>query len=192
MNKSDLVVLGFLSRKDMYGYEIIQWLKTHHLDKWADVKMPSVYKAMQRLEKNEQIAGKAVTEGNNPPRKVYSITNTGRDLLLKLQHHYLSKGGDSKAFWLGISFMGGGFEQTEFISLLDTRLQKSEEHIRFHQQMHEELKKSKNWTHIPFFIKTLMKMGERMHKEDVRSLKELRIEAEKTENLNYFRQEGKE
>jgi len=191
MNKSDLVVLGFLSRKNMYGYEIIQWLKTHHLDKWADVKMPSVYKAMQRLEKNEYISGKKIAEGNNPPRTVFSITKQGREFLIKLQHHFLSTGVDSKDFWLGISFMGDGFTQKDFSSILDKRLINSEKHIHFHKKHYDDLKNSGKWEQLPFFIKILMKMGERMHEEDIKSLRELQTEAVKPENEIFFIKEGK-
>ena len=191
MNKSDLVVLGFLNRKSMYGYEIIQWLITHHMDKWADIKMPSVYNAMQRLQKKEHIIGKQVVEGNNPPRKVYSITEKGKTYLLELQNKYLTTCLDPKDFWLGISFMNKGFTKENFLRILEERKKKMKELEQFHKNHLEELKTSNKWQKNPFFIKVLMRKGERHHAEELISLEELKEEAEKSGNEIYFINEEK-
>ncbi len=55
----------------------------------------------------------------------------------------------------------------------------------------EELKNSGKWEQLPFFIRTLMKMGDRMHIEGVKSIKELQKEAVKEENQIYFIKEEK-
>ncbi|MBN1326642.1 MAG: PadR family transcriptional regulator, partial [Candidatus Cloacimonetes bacterium] len=84
MSKSDMVVLGFLHIKPMYGYEIIQFLQERELDVWAGIKMASVYKALHRLEQKQYITGKQITEGNNPTRTVFSLTSTGIDYFRKI------------------------------------------------------------------------------------------------------------
>jgi len=91
MSKADLVVLGFLNHKPMHGYEIVQWLKIHHLDKWAEVKLASVYKSLQRLNKKGLIEGEIEYDGNKPPRTVYSIKENGVKKFHKLLKHFFPK-----------------------------------------------------------------------------------------------------
>ena len=191
MNKSDLVVLGFLHRKSMYGYEIIQWLKKHHMDKWADVKMPSVYKAMQRLAKNGYTSGEKVVEGNNPPRTVYSITEKGKEFLLEMLDYFMIKSENPKDFWIGISFLNQGFTKEKFLQILSDRKQKMEQHIECHNKHLKEFQSSEKWKYMPFFIKSLMKMGTKMQAIEIESLDELKNEAEKKENEIFFMKEEK-
>ncbi|HHE37532.1 MAG TPA: PadR family transcriptional regulator [Candidatus Cloacimonetes bacterium] len=186
MNKSDLVVLGFLRRKSMYGYEIIQWLKTHHMDEWADVKMPSVYKAMQRLEKKEYISGEKVTEGNNPPRTVFSITEKGKEFLLEMLEYFMVKSENPHDFWIGICFLNQGFTKGKFLQILTDRKQKMKEHLKCHKQHFEQMKSTEKWKLMPFYIKTLMKMGTKMNAIEIESLDELKKEAENKENEIFF------
>jgi len=186
MNKADMVVLGFLRRKPMYGYELIQWLKKHYLDEWAEIKMPSVYKAMQRLETQGCIDGKKLTEGNNPPRTVYKITERGEELFIKTLRHFTTFDLNSKNFWLAISFMNHGFTRTEFLEILKNRKEKIHYHIEQHSNMHKDPEKSKDWFHIPYYIKILMNMGERMHRYELEALDLLLEESQIEENHKYF------
>jgi len=185
MNKSDLVVLGFLNRKPMYGYEIIQFTKMHALDVWAGIKMPSIYKALQRLEAKKYISGKQVLEGNNPPRKVFTITKTGIEHFRKILLYFLeSKGEQNADFWMAISFMGNGISKKLFLQLLDKRLNKISIHIKHHKEecnLPEEEKKK-----IPFYIRILMEMGEDMAKAQKRNLIKLKNAILKPENEFVF------
>lgn len=188
MNKSDLVVLGFLNRKPMYGYEIIQFTKMHALDVWAGVKMPSIYKALQRLETNKYITGKQVVEGNNPPRKVFTITKKGIQYFREILKYFLgSKSELNVDFWMAISFMAKGISKELFLQLLDQRIDKIIIHIKHHKEecdLPEEEKKK-----IPFYIQILMEMGEEMHKAEKRNLIKLKNEILKPENEFVFLKE---
>jgi len=188
MNKSNLVVLGFLNRKPMYGYEIIQFTKMHALDVWAGIKMPSMYKALQRLETKKCISGKKVVEGNNPPRKVFTITKTGIQHFREILKYFLaSKSELNVDFWMAISFMAKGISKESFIQLLDQRINKITNHIKHHKEecnIPEEEKKK-----IPFYIQILMEMGEDMHNTEKRNLIKLKNEILKPENEFIFLKE---
>jgi len=175
----------------MYGYEIIQWLKKHHMDKWADVKMPSVYKAMQRLEKSGYTCGAKVVEGNNPPRTVFSITEKGKEFLLEMLDHFMVKSENPHDFWIGICFLNQGFTKENFLRILAERKQKMEEHAECHNKHLEEVQSSEKWKYMPFYIKSLMKMGSKMQAIEIESLDELKAEAEKKENEIFFIKEEK-
>ncbi len=188
MNKSDLVVLGFLNRKPMYGYEIIQFTKMHALDVWAGIKMPSMYKALQRLEAKKCISGKQVVEGNNPPRTVFTITKKGIQYFREILKYFLgSKSELNVDFWMAISFMAKGISKELFLQFLDQRIDKITTHIKHHKEecdLPEEEKKK-----IPFYIQILMEMGEEMHKAEKRNLIKLKNEILKPENEFVFLKE---
>lgn len=185
MNKSNLVVLGFLNRKPMYGYEIIQFTKMKGLDIWAGIKMPSIYKALQRLETKKNISGKQVVEGNNPPRKVFTITKAGTEHFREILKYFLESKGELNAdFWMAISFMEKGISKKLFLKLLDHRLNLMISHLKHHKEkcnISEEEKKN-----IPFYIRILMNRGEDMHKTEKRNLTKLREEVLKPENEFVF------
>ena len=185
MNKSDLVVLGFLNWKPMYGYEIIQFTKMKGLDVWAGIKMPSIYKALQRLETNKYIFGKQVVEGNNPPRKVFTISKIGTEHFRKILIHFLeSKGEQNADFWMAISFMGNGISKELFLNLLDKQIDKTLIHIKHHKEhcnIPEDVLKN-----IPFYIQILMEMGEEMAKTQKRNLIKLKNAVLKPENEFVF------
>ncbi len=188
MNKSDLVILGFLNRKSMYGYEIIQFTKMKGLDVWAGVKMPSIYKALQRLEANKYISGKQVVEGNNPPRKVFTISKTGIQHFREIIKYFLESKGELNAdFWMAISFMGNGINKKMFLQLLDKRLDKILTHIKYHKEKCNIPPEEKMKT--PFYIRILMNRGEDMHKTEKRNLLKLKDEVLKPENEFVFLKE---
>jgi DNA-binding PadR family transcriptional regulator len=186
MNKSDLVVLGFLRSKPMYGYEIIQWLKHHHLDSWAEIKMPSIYKALQRLENSGHIVGEKMVEGNNPPKIVYQNTKKGNNYFIELIHYYANIEINPKDFWLAVSFMDKGFSREDFLNIIEKRKVRIKEHKEYHSRKHDQLKKHKDWQDIPFFIRTLMELGQKFHETDLNALDKLIAEAEKPENMKFF------
>ena len=172
----------------MYGYEIIQFTKMHALDVWAGIKMPSMYKALQRLETKKFISGKQVVEGNNPPRKVFTITKKGMQYFREIMKYFLgSKSELNVDFCMAISFMRNGINKELFLQLLDQRIDKITTHIKHHKEecdFPEEEKKK-----IPFYIQILMEMGEEMHKAEKRNLIKLKNEILKPENEFVFLKE---
>ena len=188
MNRSDLVVLGFLNRKPMYGYEIIKFTKMKGLDVWAGIKMPSIYKALQRLEATKYISGKQVVEGNNPPRKVFTISKSGTQHFRETIKFFLeSKGEQNADFWMAISFMKNGINKKMFLQLLDKRLDKISTHIKHHKEKRNLREEELN--EIPFYIQILMQMGGEMAKTQKRNLIKLRDEVLKPENEFVFLKE---
>ena len=185
MNKSDLVVLGFLNGKPMYGYEIIQFTKIKGLDVWAGVKMPSIYKALQRLEAKKYISGKQIVNGNNPPRKVFTITKKGTKHFREIMKYFLgSKSELNIDFWMATSFLAKGINKELFFQFLDKRIDKISTHIKHHKEECNLSEKEKK--EIPFYIQILMEMGEEMHKAERRNLLKLKNEILKPENEYVF------
>ncbi len=70
----ELVILLSVSKKDMYGYELVS-----EVSKVVDVTEGTIYPILKRLTKDNLFSTylKESTEG--PPRKYYHLTETGRE-----------------------------------------------------------------------------------------------------------------
>lgn len=177
MSYSELIVLGFLKIRPMHGYEIITLTKTKGLDVWAGIKMPSVYNALQRLDKNELIKGEKKTEKNNPPKKVYTITSDGEIHLRKLILKYFNKKNLlPQTFWLVLSFMAHNITKKDLINIIRKRIIAIREHLPCHDQTCKKLSENINYTDVPFHLKSLIKMGTELHKIELANLEEIERE----------------
>ena len=78
----DSIVLRMVSKKAMYGYEIIKVVneKTEKAFEW---KEGTLYPCLHRLESDGMIVSEWVTSDSSRPRKYYSITKKGAGALEK-------------------------------------------------------------------------------------------------------------
>jgi DNA-binding PadR family transcriptional regulator len=101
-----LVILGFLRRRPLYGYEIKHMIEQVMCD-WTNIAFGSIYFALRKLAE-EGFIEKVGTEqeGSRPSRTVYQITDAGRGEFLRLlrevwgdvEKHYFT-------FDIGLSFV---------------------------------------------------------------------------------------
>jgi DNA-binding PadR family transcriptional regulator len=187
MSKADLIVLGFLNHKPMHGYEIVQWLKIHHLDSWVEVKLPSVYKSLQRLAKQDYIKGEFEFDGNKPPRTVYQLSDKGKIRFRKLLKQFLTtENSSSRDFWAAIAMMKKGIKKSEFLKMLEKRIHHVQTYYEnFLQEIHEVNEKCKE-KHIPYYDIELMTMGKRMVEAEIEALKNVQEQTILSENNQYF------
>ena len=73
-----LAVLSLIGAGAKYGYEINQVLEHRGYRNWVDIKMSSVYKALNELEKRGLISGRKSDKGLQPAKKTYVITSRGK------------------------------------------------------------------------------------------------------------------
>ena len=76
-----LLLLNLLSEKPYYGYEIIKTLKLRSNDIF-DMKEGTLYPILHKLE-NEDLIISCNQEVSGRVRKVYSITQKGKEVLVK-------------------------------------------------------------------------------------------------------------
>ena len=67
-------ILQVISRKATYGYDITQQLKTLGFE---DIVEGTVYTILIRLEKNNHVRIEKETSAVGPPRKIYSLSESG-------------------------------------------------------------------------------------------------------------------
>lgn len=69
----ELCVLVLISKKDQYGYELVQ-----NISKRIDVAEGTIYPLLRRLTKEEYFTTYLAESTEGPPRKYYSLTDKGR------------------------------------------------------------------------------------------------------------------
>jgi len=84
-----LLLLGVLMTQNQHGYQINEFIE-NTLCHVATMKKPTAYALLARLESAGFIEVHTEQAGNRPPRKVYTITSTGRDLFHDLLRTNLS------------------------------------------------------------------------------------------------------
>ena len=76
----DMLILRTLSRRDLHGYGIVQFIQQSS-DNELLVEEGSLYPALQRLELNGWIEGAWGLTPNNRKARIYQITAAGRKQL---------------------------------------------------------------------------------------------------------------
>ena len=72
------IVLAILAGRSAYGYEITAWLRERG---FSDIAEGTVYALLIRIEQRGLVDVEKVPSEKGPPRKVYSLNDTGRDYL---------------------------------------------------------------------------------------------------------------
>ena len=85
----DLITLGFLSIKPMYGYEINGILKKMQWDNLSGISKATVYNSFKRNEPKGYLDSETVTTEGRPPKTLYFINKDGLDYLRKLVKYSL-------------------------------------------------------------------------------------------------------
>ena len=76
----DMLILQTLSRRDLHGYGIVQFIQQSSGDELL-VEEGSLYPALQRLELNGWINGSWGVTSNHRRARIYKITAAGRKQL---------------------------------------------------------------------------------------------------------------
>ena len=84
-----LLLLGVLMNQSQHGYQINDFIE-RALCEVATMKKPTAYALLDRLASAGHISVHSEQEGNRPPRKVYSITASGRALFAALLRENLA------------------------------------------------------------------------------------------------------
>ncbi len=77
MTLNDALILSYIKRGIGYGYSILTHVKESRSDEWVEFSRAGLYKILDKLEKEKYIAKKTEQSGGRPPKKLYSITNSG-------------------------------------------------------------------------------------------------------------------
>ncbi len=78
------LILYYLSIKPTHGYEIQKFIQVNEMDSWTKIQSGSIYYALNKLEKEGLIVLIEETGSGTKGRKLYSITERGKEELKEL------------------------------------------------------------------------------------------------------------
>ena len=82
-----LIILSLLSRREMYGYEIVTTVK-EETDGVFEWKAGSLYPSLHKLEKDGMIRGQWEGEPDSRQRKYYHLAEAGRTALVEKEESW--------------------------------------------------------------------------------------------------------
>ena len=74
----ELLLLGLLKREQMHGYQLHEFIDSN-MQTCVDIKKPTAYYLLDKMERQGLITRKEEKEGNRPTRRVYSMTSAGEE-----------------------------------------------------------------------------------------------------------------
>jgi len=69
----ELCILAILSKRDMYGYELSEYISNQ-----IDISDGTVYPILRKLKADGLVKTYLSEDSGGPPRKYYSLTETGK------------------------------------------------------------------------------------------------------------------
>lgn len=80
---AETALLGLLSEKPMYPYQIEQEVKSRDMRFWTELSMSSIYKLLRKLEKEGLVKRVNEVSSENRLRKLYNVSDKGKEILNK-------------------------------------------------------------------------------------------------------------
>lgn len=135
-----LSILELLNERPMHPYELASTMRDRHHDEFVRLNFGSLYHTVDMLERNGWIVpSEREKEGNRPERTVYTLSGSGREVLLQVvgdiiaepRREYLN-------FSAGLMFMHNLRPKTA-VQLLEQRAQALQEKITKLSRILDEL-----------------------------------------------------
>ena len=76
---AEYAILGLLESRPMHGYEMFQQFEGGTLGQIVHLEMSQMYAFLKKLERLQYIEAELESQGARPPRKVFHITQGGRE-----------------------------------------------------------------------------------------------------------------
>ncbi|NLV26622.1 MAG: PadR family transcriptional regulator [Methanomicrobiales archaeon] len=77
ISNMETALLGLLSERPMYPYEIEKNVWEHDMRYWTEISLSSIYKVLEKLEKKLLVDVNLTVTDTNKVKKIYSITDKG-------------------------------------------------------------------------------------------------------------------
>jgi DNA-binding PadR family transcriptional regulator len=135
--KVPLYVLGFLSRYgSQHGYRLKQYLE--HISDFAHIKLPTIYYHLGKLEKEGLISASQEKEGNRPEKRVYTITNDGKQVLREMLENALASSYRGEFLVDSVLYFNDLVETQHVIDVLTHQIRRTEKILQEIERHKEE------------------------------------------------------
>lgn len=133
MDISDIesAVLGLLYEEPQYGYQLEKTIEGWGMRNWAQIGFSSIYYVLKKLEKKELVTSKLEAVEGKPDRKVFTITDTGRETMKEKVRDLLSWNKKLiSPFDLGVAYLNY-LEPSEVVECLENYMDSAKGRIKF-------------------------------------------------------------
>lgn len=114
-------ILGFLSMRPLSGYDLKKLFDMSAAYFWP-ADQTQIYRILRKLEKEGLIELKEQIKGETVDKKVYAITDRGREENLKLIRQNTVADFISRDSFLVQLFLSGALSKNEWLAFIDTQL----------------------------------------------------------------------
>ncbi|CAM3421653.1 PadR family transcriptional regulator [Marinicrinis lubricantis] len=127
----NLIILALLRDRPMHGYEIQQIIQTSRMDVWANLLSGSIYYALNKMEQDGLIRTNSEERTGARLRKIYAITDKGKDMFRDLVRESLLVPPHSvkSDFAVGLNWIDA-VPKEEALALLQQNLQQTEQTLQ--------------------------------------------------------------
>ncbi|MCK4973161.1 MAG: helix-turn-helix transcriptional regulator [Candidatus Heimdallarchaeota archaeon] len=106
IGEKEVAILGLLKADSLYGYEIEKIIEDRNMRHWTKMGFSSIYYILNKLEQKKLVKSTIKHSTGKPSRRIYTITSTGRNELVKKLKDVLSINTKSiSPFELGIAYI---------------------------------------------------------------------------------------
>lgn len=181
---SDLesAILGLLYEKPQYGYQLEKTIEGWGMRNWTQVGFSSIYYVLKKLEKKELVESKFEKVEGKPSRKVFTITDHGRQNMKEKLTDLLSWNKKLiNPFDLGLAYLNY-LEPQEVIECLENYMESAKGRIKFLEssvKMQEEL-------NAPYYVVALFSRLLAILKTEMEWVEKFIEEIKRKENLNMW------
>lgn len=138
----EAAILGLLYEEPQYGYQLEKTIEGWGMRNWTQIGFSSIYYVLKKLEKKELVESKLEKVEGKPSRKVFTITDPGRQAMKEKLIDLLSWNKKLiSPFDLGLAYLNY-LEPQEVIECLENYLESAQGRIKFLEssvKMQEEL-----------------------------------------------------
>lgn len=139
LSNKESALLGLLSEKDMYAYEINQEIEQRSMREWTELSLSSIYKILRKLEKKELLSSKTILSEKNLAQKVYSITDKGL-IQFKTTLKYIISNPEHLNWRIDIATSNLNLlSKSEIINSFSSYIKKLEEGIQCYRELEDYL-----------------------------------------------------
>jgi PadR family transcriptional regulator PadR len=160
MTNSEIVILGLLLEKDMYGYELEELIRERGIRNWTEIAFSSIYGVLAKLEGQGLLQSRFEKERGSPRRKIYSVGANTRALLLEEFKRLLGAPRRSPSEF-DIGMANSRFLPTrELVAALERNLRALREERRALRELYEEDPEIEKYRHVAALFTRPLKVME--------------------------------
>jgi DNA-binding PadR family transcriptional regulator len=91
ISNREAALLGLLSERPMYAYEIEKIIEERNMRYWTEISFSTLYYELKKLEEKKLVTANIQLSANNVAKKIYKINTDGKKILKEKIMNLLSK-----------------------------------------------------------------------------------------------------